>query len=88
MAGSPLSLDTSPEVERLQVEAWRSMPSAQKAAIVSGLSRAVHQVALAGVRQRYPSATPREHFLRLAIATLGPDLASRAYPEIVAMRLR
>jgi hypothetical protein len=34
------------------------------------------------VRSRYPDASPREQFLRLAIVTLGFDLARRAYPEI------
>jgi hypothetical protein len=31
---------------------------------------------------------PDEHFLRLAIVTLGRDLARRAYPEIDALDLR
>jgi hypothetical protein len=58
------------------------MSAAEKVAIVSGLTRAVHELALAGIRLRYPEAGPREHFLRLAILNLGPDLARRAYPEI------
>jgi len=33
-----LSLDTSSEIERLQIERWRQMSAAQKAAIVSGLT--------------------------------------------------
>jgi hypothetical protein len=36
-----LSLDTSPEIERRQIERWRQMSPAQKAAIVSGLTQAV-----------------------------------------------
>lgn len=83
----PLSLDTSPEIERLQVERWRQMSPAQKAAIVSGLTQAVHDLALAGVRLRYPGASAREQFLRLALITLGADLARRAYPEIAATNL-
>jgi hypothetical protein len=35
----------------------------------------------AGVRQRHPDATPREHFLRVAVIVLGPDLACLAYPD-------
>jgi hypothetical protein len=34
----PLSLDRSPEIERLQVERWRRMSPAEKAALVSGLT--------------------------------------------------
>jgi len=35
----------------------------------------------AGVRQRFPEASPREHFLRVAVIVLGPELASKAYPD-------
>lgn len=59
------------------------MTAAQKAETVASLSRSVRDLALAGIRQRYPGVTPREQFLRLAILTLGLDLARRAYPEIV-----
>lgn len=58
------------------------MSAAGKAALVTGLTSAAYTMAMAGVRQRHPEASPREQFLRLAIVTLGPDLASRAYPEI------
>lgn len=83
----PLNLDTSPEIERLQIEGWRRMSSAEKAAIVSGLTQAVYDLALAGIRLRHPDASPREQFLRLALITLGSDLARRAYPEIDATHL-
>jgi hypothetical protein len=84
----PLSLDTSPEVERMQVEGWRRMDATQKAAIVSGLTQAVRDIAMAGVRHRYPNASPHEHFLRLALIMLGEELARKAYPEIEAMDAR
>jgi hypothetical protein len=82
-----LNLDTSPEVERLQIERWRRMSTEEKAAIVSGLTQAVFDVALAGIRQRYPGAPPREQFLRLAVVTLGPDLARQAYPDAALLNL-
>jgi hypothetical protein len=78
----PSSLDTAPDIERMQIERWRQMPAAEKAAMVSGLTQAVYDLALAGVRHRHPDASPHEQFLRLAVITLGPDLARRAYPEI------
>jgi hypothetical protein len=77
-----LAGDTSADVERLQIERWRQMSPAEKAAIITGLTQAAHDLALAGVRQRYPTATPREHFLRLAVLLLGPDLARKAYPDV------
>jgi hypothetical protein len=30
---------------------------------------------------RYPEASPREQFLRVALITLGPALAVAAYPD-------
>jgi hypothetical protein len=83
----PLSADTSPDVERLRIEQWRRMSPAEKAAVVSGLTQAVYDLARAGVRHRYPSASPREQFLRLAIATLGPELARKVYPDIALLDL-
>lgn len=88
MLSKPLSADTSPEIERVQIEQWRQMSAEEKAAIVSGLTQVVYELALAGVRHRHPAASPREQFLRLAILTLGADVASKAYPEIALMDLR
>lgn len=82
MPRQPLAIDTSPAVEALQIERWRQMTPAEKGEIITGLTRAVFELAAAGVRHRYPEASPREQFLRLAIVTLGSDLARRAYPEI------
>jgi hypothetical protein len=81
----PLSADTSPEIERRQIERWRQMSAAEKGAIVTGLTQAVFDLARAGVRHRHPDASAREVFLRLAIVTLGADLARKAYPDIAAL---
>lgn len=83
--GMPLNADTSSDVERLQIERWRHMSAAQKGAAVSGLTQAVYDLARAGVRHRYPTASPHEQFLRLAIVTLGRDLALKVYPEIATL---
>ncbi len=80
-----LAADTDAEIERLQVSGWRAMTPAQKAATVSGLTEAMFEMARAGVRYRFPDATPREQFLRLAVQTLGRDLATRAYPEATTL---
>lgn len=76
-----LAADTDAATEHRQVEIWRAMSPAQKAATVSGLTTAVFEMARAGVRHRFPEAGAREQFLRLAILTLGADLAVRAYPD-------
>jgi hypothetical protein len=67
-----LAIDTSDEVERRQIEHWRTMSPAQKAAIVSGLTQAAYALTFAGVRQRYPNADEREQFLRVALITGCP----------------
>jgi hypothetical protein len=47
MSPVPLSLDTPPDIEHRQIEAWRRMSPAEKAAIVSGLTRAAYDLARA-----------------------------------------
>jgi hypothetical protein len=76
-----LSHDTAPEIEEAQIQQWRAMSPSEKAALIAGLCRAADALALAGIRHRYPGASPRECFLRLAILRLGRDLAYRAYPD-------
>jgi hypothetical protein len=80
-----LAADTPPEFERLQIAGWRRMSPAEKAAIVSGLTQRAYALACAGVRQRHPDANAREQFLRVALITLGVDLAVKAYPEAAAL---
>ena len=76
-----LSADTSPAMERLQVDLWRQMTPFDRIRAASRLSRAAQELAVAGIRQRHPSASERECRLRLAVLNLGPDLASRVFPE-------
>jgi hypothetical protein len=80
----PLAEDTVPEIETRQIEGWRRMSPADKLRLSMQMSHAVRQLALAGVRQRHPHAGRREEFLRLAIVTLGEELARKAYPELDA----
>ena len=77
----PLASDTPVEVEERQIEGWRQMSPAQKAALISGLTGAALAMTRAGLRERHPAASERELFLRLAVLTLGRDLARRAYPD-------
>lgn len=76
-----LSDDTSPDVEVRQVEAWRRMSPAERLRLVSETSRAVVELSLAGIRRRYPQASEREVFLRLAAIRLGVETARRVYPD-------
>jgi hypothetical protein len=78
-----LSADTTRHAERLQVMAWRSMSSVQRAQLVAGAARTVRAIALAGLRQRHPGASEAEIVARLALLTLGPSLAHRAYLHLL-----
>jgi hypothetical protein len=71
--------DTSPEVERVQIELLRSMPSWRKFQLWNDLNMSVRQLSLTGLRQRFPSASQQELRRRLATILLGPELAARAY---------
>jgi hypothetical protein len=81
----PLAADTDADVEQRQIEAFRSMTPAQKLQLTLQMSATVRQLAAAGVRQRYPRASAREQFLRLAQVTLGDDLARKVYPELESL---
>jgi hypothetical protein len=76
---STLWPDTHPDVERLQVERLRQMPAWRKVALMAEMGESVRTLALAGLRQRYPTDTPVQRRRRLADLLLGPELAARAY---------
>jgi len=87
MSRPPLASDTPPEIEAMQIEGWRRMTATEKAALITGLTQATFDLALAGIRHRYPAASAREQFLRRAILLYGRDLAVRAYPDIDILEL-
>ena len=76
---STLWPDTHPEIERLQVERLRKMPSWRKVTLMTEMAESVRALALAGLRQRYPTDTPVQRRRRLADLLLGPELAALAY---------
>ena len=74
-----LSEDTALAIEDRQIGLWRGMSDADKLSSAAGASTAVALLALAGVRDRNPSAAADEQFLHFAGLTLGPALATAAY---------
>jgi len=76
--------DTRPEAEAVLIRLLRHAPPWRKLHMVSQLNQTVRTLALAGLRQRYPEATPQELRRRLADLLLGPDLARRAYGSLEA----
>ena len=71
--------DTSPETERVLFALLREMPPWRKLEMVAQLNQTVRELALVGLRERYPHASPEELWRRLADSVLGPELAAKAY---------
>lgn len=76
---SALSSDTHPKMETMQIQAIRSMPSWKKISIVNDLNEMVKAMALSGIKQRCPTATPQEVHFMLAEIMLGAELARKVY---------
>ena len=73
------SPDTPPHIERVLIDLLRRMPAWRKLELVGQLNRMADTLALSGLRQRYPDASPEELRRRLAELRLGPELAARVY---------
>jgi hypothetical protein len=76
---SVLSSDTHPQMEALQIELIRRMPAWKKLAIVEGLNETVRALAMSGIQERHPNATPQEVKRMLADLILGDELARKVY---------
>ena len=74
-----LATDTPPEIERIQMEHLRAMPPWRKMELLGEMNRTVRDLAMAGLRQRYPDDTPEQRKRRLADLLLGSELAARVY---------
>ena len=71
--------DTSPEAWAVYLDIYRRMSPEKKIASALEMSRSVKALAEAGLRQRYPAASPREIFLRRVQLDLGEELFRKAY---------
>ena len=71
--------DTSARADAVQFELLRAMTPAQRAEIFTALTLAVQDLAMAGLRKRYPAATDDELRLRLAARRLGDDVVRRVW---------
>jgi hypothetical protein len=73
------SPDTSPEAERILIEAYRRMPPWEKARRLTELVRAVEELARVGVLERHPDANEEEIRLRLIALRLDADTMVRVF---------
>jgi len=73
--------DTHPKMEALQIKLLREAPAWRKMEMLVSLNASAQELALAGLRRRYPNASPGELRRRLADILLGQDLARKVYGE-------
>ena len=76
--------DTSPAARRRYDELLRQRTPAQRLAIAMSLSRAVRELAVAGIRSARPNASPREVQAELAVRMYGQEVAERLFGPRVA----
>jgi hypothetical protein len=69
----PQSPDTEATAERYLFDRLRSLPPWRKAEMLSASTRAVYDLAMAGLRQRYPAALEPELRRRYAALVLGRE---------------
>ena len=77
-----MNWDTSPEAEIVLFKLWREAPAWRKLEMMEGLNRTARQLALMGLRRRFPTASSDELRRRLATITLGEELAARVYNPV------
>ena len=71
--------DTEPEAERILSKLLRQVPVWRKMQMLGDLNRTAKQLALEGLRDKYPNAADSELQRHLADLLLGPELAHEAY---------
>lgn len=76
---SALSSDTHPKIEQMQIELVRRMPAWKKMALVDDLNETVKTMAISGIKERHPNATPAQIQRILAELRLGITLAKKVY---------
>ncbi len=74
-----LSADTPPEIERIQIEIIRRLPSWKKFAAVDDLNEMVKALAISGIKQDHPQASPEQIRRILMERMLGVELVTKVY---------
>jgi hypothetical protein len=71
--------DTHPDMEALQIKLLRAEPAWRKMEMLVSLNGSAQELALAGLRRRFPDSSPGELRRRLADLLLGEELAYKVY---------
>lgn len=75
----PQSRDTSPEIDKFLMQAFRQMPAWKKAHLVNEATKGIQQWTLIGIRNQHPNATPAEIRFNLAVRWLDKETAHQLY---------
>lgn len=71
------SPDTSPDIERLQIELFRDATPERRVQIALSLSQQLMALSRRAIREAYPQATEEEVGLMFVAFNYGQDLADR-----------
>jgi len=66
-------------MEAYQIQLIRRMPAWKKMSVVDDLNATVRTLAISGIVQRHPEATPAQVQRMLAELVLGAELAHKVY---------
>jgi hypothetical protein len=76
LAWGSYSHDTTPDIDRRRLAAAWSAPAWRKLWMAAEMSQTTRDLALAGLRSRFPDATEHELRFRLAQLLFGPKTAN------------
>jgi hypothetical protein len=82
------SPDTSPEMERVQIDMLRKISIAERFTVVESWGQFIREIATQGIRQDYPSASEEEAALMLVARQYEQSLAEKVRAELVHRRSR
>ncbi len=78
--------DTDADAHRTHIDLMRRAEGWRKLQLADQLHQSLRMLALAGLRARYPEASPDELKRRLADLLLGTSLAEQAYGPLANRR--
>ena len=77
-----MNWDTTPETETILFKLWCETPGWRKIEMMEGMNQTGRQLALMGLRKRFPDANTEELKRRLASILLGEELATIVYGSV------
>ncbi len=80
------SEDTSPEMERVQIELIRKAPITKRFALMQSWTQFIIEVAKQGIRRTHPNASEEEVALILVARQYGQSLADKVRADMERRR--